>query len=119
MAPKQPQRSNAPLRCPLLAGGQRRPETPPGGGWQAPRMDIAFGAATRLCGKAPGLVPTHSRWPWPRPACVGPGGRIRIICVANAVCVLAHCQQNTEKTSNVDLDLAAKRYRGALKEPGQ
>ncbi|WP_265299128.1 type II toxin-antitoxin system RelE/ParE family toxin [Verminephrobacter eiseniae] len=60
--------------------------------------------------------------PGPLPACVGSGGRIRIICVAkfaNAVCVLAHCQQNTEKTSNVDLDLAAKRYRGALKEPGQ
>ncbi|MCW5260290.1 type II toxin-antitoxin system RelE/ParE family toxin [Verminephrobacter eiseniae] len=49
-------------------------------------------------------------------------GAFRVIYVAkfaDAVYVL-HCfKKKTEKTSKVDLDLAAKRYRDLLKEPGQ
>ncbi|APR03281.1 type II toxin-antitoxin system RelE/ParE family toxin [Thauera chlorobenzoica] len=49
-------------------------------------------------------------------------GAFRIIYVAkftDAVYVL-HCfQKKTEKTSKADVDLAAKRYRDLVKEPGQ
>jgi len=48
-------------------------------------------------------------------------GAFRVVFVAkfaDAVYVL-HCfQKKSEKTSKVDLDLAAKRYRDLLKEPG-
>jgi phage-related protein len=51
-----------------------------------------------------------------------PAGAFRVIYVAkfaDAVYVL-HCfQKKTEKTSQTDLDLAAKRYRALLKELGQ
>jgi phage-related protein len=49
-------------------------------------------------------------------------GAFRVIYVAkfaDAVYVL-HCfQKKTEKTSKADVDLAAKRYRDLVKEPGQ
>lgn len=49
-------------------------------------------------------------------------GAFRVIYVAkfaDAVYVLHCLQKKTEKTSKVDLDLAAKRYRDLLKELGQ